>query len=101
MMLEQDRPRREEDHPGPGGLGTMFGDDGDGVGMVTVTHGLHQEQLPVGNMTVGDIRARLADRLDIDPNGRAQLDGRDVNDDTVVRPGQNLMFVHRAGEKGR
>ena len=43
----------------------------------------------------------LADRPDIDPNGRAQLDGRDAHDDTVVRPGQNLMFVHRAGEKGR
>ena len=100
-MLEQDLPRREEDcGPGPTGLGTMFGDDA-GVGMVTVTHGLHQEQLPVGNMTVSQIRDRLADRLDIDPNGRAQLDGRDVDDDTIVRPGQNLMFVHRAGEKGR
>jgi len=99
-MLEQDRPRREEDAgPGPTGLGTVFADDG-GAGMVTVTHGLHQEQLPIGNRTVRDIRARLADRLDIDPNGRAQLDGRDVDDDTIVRPGQNLMFVHRAGEKG-
>ncbi len=98
-MLEQDRPIREEDHgAGPGGLGTMFGDDV-GAGMVTVTHGLHQEQLPVANMTVGQIRQRLADRFDLG-DGRAQIDGRDVNDDVVVRPGQSLMFVHRAGEKG-
>lgn len=101
-MLEQNRPRREEGHgPGPGGQGTIFADDDAGVGMVTVTHGLHQEQLPVANMTVGDIRRRVADRLDIDPHSRAQLDGRDVDDDAVVRPGQNLMFVHHAGEKGR
>ena len=101
MMVEQDRPRREEDQgAGPGGLGTIF--DGDaGGGMVTVTHGLHQEMLPVANQTVGQIRTRLADRLDIPPDGRAQLDGNDVGDDVVVRPGQSLMFVHRAGEKGR
>jgi hypothetical protein len=100
-MLEQDRPRRGEDFGGgPQGLGTIFAGDDAGVGMVTVSHGLHQEQLPVANMTVGQIRTRLADRLDIDPQGRAQLDGRDAGDDEVVRPGQMLMFVHRAGEKG-
>lgn len=98
-MLEQDRPIREEDHgAGPGGLETMFGDNA-GTGMVTVTHGLHQEQLPVANLTVGQIRQRLADRFDLG-DGRAQIDGRDVNDDEVVRSGQSLMFVHRAGEKG-
>lgn len=99
-MLEQDLPRRDEDFGGgPRGLGTIFADDA-GPGMVTCSHGLHHEQLPVANMTVGQIRARLADRMDIDPHARAQVDGRDAGDDVVVRPGQNLMFVHRAGEKG-
>lgn len=102
-MQEQDRPKRQEEYgSGPGGLGTVFGDDDAGAGMVTVTHGLHQEQLPVGDAaTVGDIRRRLADRLDIAPDSQAHLDGDNVGDDVVVRPGQSLMFVHRAGEKGR
>ncbi len=98
-MLEQNLPQRREDEgAGPGGLGTIFADDG--VGMVTVSHGLHQELLPVANMTVAQIRDRLADRMDVDPHARAQIDGRDAGDDEIVRPGQMLMFVHRAGEKG-
>lgn len=99
-MLEQDYPRRREDYgAGPSGLGTIFADD-DAVAMCTVSHGLHQEHLPVANMTVGQVRTRLADRMDIHPHARAQIDGRDVDDNTVVRPGQNLMFMHQAGEKG-
>jgi hypothetical protein len=31
----------------------------------------------------------------------AQLDGRPVDDQTVVGTGQVLMFVRHAGEKGR
>ena len=91
--------RREAPSHGSGGLGDIF--SADDQGMVTVSHGLHGEQLPVGNMSVGEIRRRYADRFDIDRHSQAQLDGRDVGDETVVRPGQLLMFVRQAGEKGR
>jgi hypothetical protein len=67
---------------------------------VTVSSGPYAEQLPVGNMSVGEIRRRFRDRLDLDPNSQAVLDGRDVADEVVVRPGQALMFARRAGEKG-
>jgi hypothetical protein len=68
--------------------------------MVTVMSGPYAEQLPVGNMTVGEIRRRFRDRFDIAPNSQATLDGHEVGDDTVVRAGQVLSFIRHAGEKG-
>jgi hypothetical protein len=83
---------------GPAGFGGLFDDDSDTD--VTVTSGIYAEHLPVANRSVGQIRARFRDRLDIDPQSVAVLDGRDVDDQTIVRPGQVLSFVRRAGEKG-
>jgi hypothetical protein len=51
-------------------------------------------------MTVRQIRERFGDRLDIDPQSQAILDGNEVNETTVVRTGQLLTFVRKAGEKG-
>ena len=88
-------PERRFDN-GPSGL-----DDLDDVGgPVTVSHGVHVESLPAGNMTVGEIRRRFADRFDIDPGSEAEVDGRVVGDDTVIRPGEMLTFRRDAGEKG-
>jgi len=67
---------------------------------VTVSSGPYLEQLPVGNMTTGEIRRRFADRFDIDPQAQAVLDGQVVGDETIVHAGQALMFTRRAGEKG-
>jgi hypothetical protein len=99
-MLETSRPRHDETFaPGPGSPNDVF--DGCAAGgLVTVNSGLHTEQLPVGNMTVAEIRSRYADRFDIDPLSQAQVDGHIVGDDTVVQAGQILMFVRHAGEKG-
>ena len=65
-----------------------------------VSHGPYMERLPVGNMTVGEIRLRFSDRLDIDPQSQAVVDGREVDDSTRVTIGQVLAFVRKAGEKG-
>jgi len=99
-MQERARPQREELGPGPGGLGDIFAPSRDG-GPVTVSHGPYREDLPVDGRSVGEIRARFADRFDIDPESLAIVDGRQVGDDTVVRAGQKLMFARRAGEKGQ
>lgn len=98
MLQEQVRPVREAHGVGPGGLGDVFADSG--AVMVTVAHGPYSEQLPVANMAVGEIRARYRDRFDIDPQSQGVVDGNEVGDDTVVRTGQVLMFVRKAGEKG-
>jgi hypothetical protein len=98
-MLERTRSRRRElPSPNSGTLDDIFSTDDSGL--VTVSHGLHTEQLPVGNLTIGEIRRRYGDRFDIDPHSQGQVDGREVDDQVVVRPGQLLLFVRPAGEKG-
>ena len=67
----------------------------------TVSAGVYCERLPVGNMSVGEIRATYRDRFDLDPTSQAVIDGTPVDDDTVVAPGVLLAFVNKAGEKGR
>ncbi len=99
-MLEQTRPNHERVGSPGGGLGSVFDAEEAGPQLVAVTSGLYRESLPVGNSSVGEIRRRMRDRLDIDPNAQAVLDGHEVGDDVVVRPGQALMFTRRAGEKG-
>ena len=100
-MLETTRPNRPESYDvGPGGPDELFNGCGAGGGMVTVNSGLHTERLPVGNMTIAEIHSRYSDRFDIDPLSQAHVDGNPVADDVTVQPGQILMFVRQAGEKG-
>ena len=99
--------QRHRIHPGqlsdPGPASGIFDDPfGDAAGgMATVSHGTYVEQLPVAQMTVGHVRSRFRDRMDIHPDAHALLDGDPVDEDTVVRTGQTLTFVRPAGEKGR
>jgi hypothetical protein len=98
-MNERIRPDHER-HGAPGGAASLFDEAPDIQLPVTVSSGPYAEQLPVGNMTVGEIRRRFRDRFDLDPTSQSVLDGHDVGDEIVVRPGQALMFTRRAGEKG-
>jgi hypothetical protein len=97
-MNERIRPYLERG--GAGGGGGLFDDNQPANQLVSVSSGPYLEQLPVGDSTVGEVRHRFADRLDIDPNAQAVLDGQPVDDQTRVRAGQALMFTRRAGEKG-
>jgi hypothetical protein len=99
LMNEQTYSPREQ-AADSGGLGGIFDDGLGDDGLATVSSGPYAEQLPVANMTVGAIRARFRDRFDIDPRSQAVLAGNEVGDETIVRPGQLLMFLRRAGEKG-
>lgn len=69
--------------------------------LVTVSHWPYCERLPVANMSVGEIRRRYSERFDIDPRSQPTVDGNEADGDTIVGSGQMLMFVRRAGEKGR
>ncbi|HOX04412.1 MAG TPA: hypothetical protein P5555_19300 [Candidatus Paceibacterota bacterium] len=98
-MNELIRPDHERSG-GPSGAAGLFDESPACQLPVTVSSGPYAERLPVGNMTVGEIRQRYRDRFDLDPESQAVLDGNDVGDDVRVRPGQCLMFCRRAGEKG-
>jgi hypothetical protein len=69
-------------------------------GRVEVIHGVYAHSLPLAGMTIGQARSELEDRLNIDPDAIAVLDGRQVTDDTIVTEGSVLNFVKAAGEKG-
>lgn len=96
-MFERRRPQRQSQPLGGGNADFLSVGDG---GLVTVSHGVHTEALPVANMTVGAIRTQFADRFDIDPDSTAVLDGNDATDETIVQGNQLLMFVRKAGVKG-
>jgi len=98
-MNESIRPHLER-NGAPGGASGFFDEAPECQLPVTVSSGPYAEELPVGNLSVGEIRRRFRDRFDIDPRSQAVLDGQDVDDETIVRPGQALMFTRRAGEKG-
>ena len=98
-MIEIPDTQREAPSLG-GGLGNIFAEHNEPAGLVTVSVGPYFERLPLGNRTVGEIRNRFRQRFDIDQRSQALLDGHEVGDDTVVRTGQVLMFVHKTGEKG-
>lgn len=69
-------------------------------GQVEVIHGVYAHSLPLSGMTVGQARTELADRMNIDPESMAVVDGHEVADDTILGEGQVLNFVRHAGEKG-
>jgi hypothetical protein len=99
-MLERQRPIPEDFSSFSGGPDDPFAVQS-GPGLATVSAGVHMERLPVSGMAVGEIRRRFSDRLDIDPQSVALIDGRSADDRTIVQTGQVLMFVRQAGEKGR
>jgi hypothetical protein len=95
--MEQTRVR---ERIGSGGPRAASDDAAADSMMVTVSHWPYCERLPVGDMTVGEVRRRYADRFDIDPQSVATVDGNEADAESIVTAGQTLMFVRRAGEKG-
>lgn len=72
-----------------------------GEGHVDVICGVYAHSLPLGGMRVRDARNELVERMNIDPEAVAVVDGNLVDEDTVLAEGQTLTFVKHAGEKGR
>jgi hypothetical protein len=100
MQELQHQPHEQTSLGGSTGLDSIFAAAGDNAPSVLVGAGVHHHRLPVAGMSVGEIRARYADRFDIGPQAQAMVDGRVVGDDCRLRSGQSLHFTHKAGEKG-
>ena len=69
-------------------------------GRVDVIHGVYAHSLPLAGLTVRQARLELEDRMNIDPEAVAVVDGTEAAEDTVLNQGQVLNFVTPAGEKG-
>jgi hypothetical protein len=100
MRTERTRPETFATGPEP------FSDDfstgtATATGRVDVIHGVYAHSLPLAGMTVRQARLELEERMNIDPDALAVVDGIESNEDTVLQEGQVLNFVKPAGEKGR
>jgi hypothetical protein len=70
---------------------------------ITVTNGANTQSVtPTSDetFTVGDIRTKLKDVLNIAPNAIATINGEEVDDTRLLSPGDNLQFIKRSGSKG-
>jgi len=73
---------------------------GTGIKLATISHGQYREEVPVAGMSIKTIRGKFAAKFDIDPDAKAIVDGQPVDDATIIKPGQMLVFARVAGEKG-
>jgi hypothetical protein len=96
-MRQIRQPRRTPQAPG-GPLDDPFALPD--ANMAMITHGPFAETVPIAGLTVGTIRRRFRDRYNLPADGLGMIDGNEVGDDTVVRAGQILTFMHRANAKG-
>lgn len=68
--------------------------------VVNVSSGPYSEELPVAGTTVGEVRRRFSDRLDIDDQAVSIVNGKTADENHLLSAGESLMFVRHAGEKG-
>lgn len=100
--MARERLRQDNFSTGPdpfsdGGVATADAREG----RVEVIHGVYAHSLPLVGMTIRQARSELQDRMNIDPEAMAVVDGVETDDDQILREGQVLNFVRPAGEKGR
>jgi hypothetical protein len=67
---------------------------------VRILYGVHSLEADLAGRTVRDVRQALRQALNISPQAVAVVDGREVEDGTILLAGQQLEFVRLAGEKG-
>ncbi len=100
MSKERERSREVSTGPDP------FSDDFESFhaaeASVEVIHGVHSHTLPLVGMTVRQARVELSERMHIDPDALAVVDGEEVSQeaDFVLAGKQILNFVKPAGERG-
>lgn len=100
--MSREQFKRNDFTPGPGaGSDPFTSSDDSGAGRVEVVHSVYAHSLPLAGMTVRQARDELEDRMNIDPEAAAVVDGREASADTVLCEGQVLTFVRDSGEKGR
>ena len=73
------------------------------VGPVEIVCGANNQILELGEdetLTVGDVRTRLNDVLNISNESLAIVGDAQVDDDYVINAGEQLQFIRQSGTKG-
>lgn len=73
------------------------------LGPVEVKCGANRQVLELGDderLTVGDVRTRLGDVMNIAPNALAIIGDKQVDDTHVLTRGEELQFVKPSATKG-
>lgn len=69
--------------------------------MVTVISGANEATAQLAGQTVADVRNAFGAALNIGPQARATVNGRAVDNTTVLSEGDRLVFTRDTAEKGR
>jgi hypothetical protein len=97
-----ERQRSESFSTGPESFSDEFaGGTATAERQIEVIHGVYAHSLPFAGMSVASVRAELAERMNIDPEAQAVVDGNFVPEDTILTEGNTLNFIKAAGERGR
>jgi len=101
--MSNERERNRDLSIGPDSFSDDFESFQAAEACVEVIHGVHSHSLPLAGMTVSQAREELSERMHIDPEALAVVDGEEVSQeaDFVLSGGEVLNFVKPAGERGR
>jgi len=67
---------------------------------VQVTYGTHVMMADAIGKTVGQVKAAMAQVMNIPTNAGAVIGSKRVTDDTIIEKGQQVEFIKEAGVKG-
>jgi hypothetical protein len=67
---------------------------------VRVVHGANQQYLDLEGKTVGYVKTKLKEVLNIPSDANALIGGVEVGDEIVIEGNQTLEFIKEAGIKG-
>lgn len=68
--------------------------------MVTVISGANEASAELAGQTVGSVRASFRTPLNIPAGARATVNSTAVDDQYVLREGDNLVFTKNTAQKG-
>ena len=93
-------PRDRLRPPLPFGSGPTENEATDEDGTVLVIWGPNMDELDAAGLTVDEVRQQLSTAFHIAPDADVNVNGVTASGDTRLLAGDNLEFVHIAGEKG-
>lgn len=99
-MKEKAQKQKADKQTDGGAFGGPFDQQPGPANVATVKSGQYLEQLPVGGMTVKEVRSKYSSQMNIHGNAVSIINKKQVDDNTVVEEGQVLTFIHKSGEKG-